>query len=351
MRKSKIKFIITIIVLIVMLGTATGVIGYYSNWFTNWDKFKIFPNNSEPNTDNDNDSNSDIDSTGGAFLNLLTNNDLIFKTTKIPRSKFSANGIADTADSAYELTATIQPSIAENKNVVWSARWNNSASGWGATRDVNNYLIFNNLITKSGEKVIVTFLKDFGEQIIITASAESNNSINAICTVDYKKKVDFVQPCKLTGILDVALNLDSNGIYRVDYDSSKNYLMSLAVHPVYTTYTIDEDFSFSYVVKFTKDFNNNEQVLFEGDLLSNRFYFPHSYNEEKNTFLDVSMLSKDDFFKKALNCNTAKTGIIKVLVKWSNNVETLSSTFYIGYTSSSLQAVTGIDIDKGEIII
>ncbi len=246
MSKSKIKFIATILVVIVILGTATGLVGYFSNWFTNWDKFN--PKNWF------NDQNEQVQDNSGSVLNLITNNGLSFVSDKIPYSKFSANGIAETADSAYQLKAIIQPSIAENKNVSWSARWNNVSSDWSMDKDIADYITFDKPTTQSGESVVLTCLQDFGEQILITASAEADNTIKATCSVDYQKRIKSVNYAfKYDNNNLDNVTAEADGVYRFAYTAElKSY--TIEPIPVYSAYTIDISYSSVITGKFTDTF-------------------------------------------------------------------------------------------------
>ena len=246
MSKSTFRLIVTILVVVVILGTATGVIGYFSNWFTNWDK--INPKNWF------NDQNEQVQDNSGSVLNLITNNGLSFVSDKIPYSKFSANGIAETADSAYQIKATIQPSIAENKNVCWSARWNNVSSDWSMDKDISNYVTFDKTTTQSGENVIVTFLNDFGEQILITASAEADNTIKAICSVDYQKRIKSINYAFKYDNNDIDnVAAEADGVYRFAYTGElKSY--TIEPIPVYSAYTIDVSYSSVVTGTFTETF-------------------------------------------------------------------------------------------------
>ncbi len=252
MSKSKIKFIAIILVIIAILGTATGLIGYYSNGFTDWSKFNPmnwFKSQNEQTKDN-----------SGSVLNLITNNGLSFVSNKIPYSAFSANGIADTADSAYNLTATIKPSIADNKNVCWSARWSNVSSEWSQDKDIADYIIFDKPITQSGESVVLTCLQDFGEQILITASAEADSTKKAICSVDYQKRIkslSFAFKYDNNNIDNV--NAEADGVYRLAYTGElKSY--TIEPIPVYSAYTIDISYSSVITGKFTDTFGVGSDI-------------------------------------------------------------------------------------------
>lgn len=433
MRKSKIKFIITIIVLIVMLGTATGVIGYYSNWFTNWDKFN--PKNwFGDKTDN----TEQLQDNSGSFLNLITNNGFSFVSEKISSSEFLSNGIAETVDSAYQLNATIQPSVAENKNVCWSARWNNISSEWAHDKDIADYLTFNKATTQSGESVIVTCLQDFGEQILITASAEADSTKKAICSVDYRKRIkrlDYIFKYDNNNMENVVA--DTDGVYRFDFTKeNKSYMIEPI--PIYSTYTIDVNYSRVVTGTFTDTFgfgsttslNNlsldtyiappapepelgdyaNHFLAHIDTILNGRvnvsivdfveFYYkklsdiekthsrivrsyyvfsklkkmyplgPENDVQQKNyvekftelynsyeipilysTFMGVELTSIEDFLQNSLACNNAKKGLIEYSIKYSTGDFVYEYKLSLGFTSSSLQSVTDVEIDNGEIIV
>ena len=249
MSKSKIKAISILIVVFAILGVITGVIGYYSNGFKNWDKFK--PNNwfNQPgNVEQPKDFES------GSILNVLTNNGVACASEKIAVSDYSIKGIPANADSAYELTATIQPSIAENKNINWTARWSNVSSVWSNNKSISDYLIFDKPTTQSGKKVIVTCLQDFGEQITITASAEADSTKKSLCSVDYVKKIksiDFQFTYDNQEIDNVTA--DADGVYRLDY-KAETKLYNVVATPVYSDYTIDVNYSSVVTGAFTDTF-------------------------------------------------------------------------------------------------
>ena len=248
MRKSKTKFIATIILVVAILGVIAGVIGYYSNGFKNWDKFN--PKNWFKNPNQVEQSKFE----SGSILNVLTNNGVACASERIAVSDYAIKGVSENADSAYELTATIQPGIAENKNINWTARWSNVSSAWANDKNISDYLIFNKPTTQSGNKVIITCLQDFGEQITITASAEADSTKKSLCSVDYVKKIKSVDfkftydNQELSGIMP-----DSDGVYRLDY-KAETKLYNVVATPVYSDYTIDINYSSVVTGTFTDTF-------------------------------------------------------------------------------------------------
>lgn len=241
MSKSKIKFIATILVVIVILGTATGLVGYFSNWFTNWDKFKL-----KNWFDNEPDVPELSQNVSGSLVKQVTSNGVVFACERIENAPTNV-------DSEYNLTATITPAILDNSNINWTARWSNLSSTWVQDKNLSDYLTFDKSTTQSGESVRLICLQDFGEQIIVTASAEADSTKKAICSVDYRKRLlsveyKFMYDNQIKNVVP-----DEDGVYRVDYkNKDKNY--TIVSVPVYSSYTIDVTYSSVINGKFTETF-------------------------------------------------------------------------------------------------
>ncbi len=428
MRKSKTKFIAIIILVVAILGVIAGVIGYYSNGFKNWDKFN--PKNwfNNPNQVEQPKFES------GSIFNVLTNNGVACASERIAVSDYAIKGVSENADSAYELTATIQPSIAENKNINWTARWSNVSSAWANDKNISDYLIFNKPTTQSGNKVIITCLQDFGEQITITASAEADSTKKSLCSVDYVKKIKSVDfkftydNQELSGIMP-----DSDGVYRLDY-KAETKLYNVVATPVYSEFTIDMNYSSVVTGTFTDTFGFGNGVtlskislaggiadpIVEPELSNNALNYVNQVKELKcnfnlqaniwelgevynhlsdidkthsrvvhayetlmlcqnlldegtytidiakakeaffnsyippifsYTFMNENITNLEDFLQNALACNNANKGVVDYVIKYSTGSVVYDFKISLGFTSQSLQAVTDVEIDNGEIII
>ena len=88
--------------------------------------------------------------------------------------------------------------------------------------------------------------------------------------------------------------------------------------------------------------------------------------EEKNRYIDsyvappsthtfmqnnVGITSLEDFLKNALACNNANKGVVEYIIKYSTGAVVYDFKISLGFTSKSLQAVSDVEIDNGEIII
>ncbi len=320
MSNKKIKIIAIVIVIITILATAFGVVAHYSNWFTNWDKFN--PTNW--------DKKDQDEQASGTILNVLTSNGVAFSSDNIPLSDYAANGVAENADSAYTLTATIQPSVVENKTITWNARFSNVSSNWAYDKDIADYLTFNKPTTQSGESVVLTCLQDFGEQIIITASAEADSTKKALCSVDYKKKikrVDFSFKYDNQELSNVTP--DSDGVYRFDF-TKENKSYTIIPLPVYSNYTIDVNYSNITTGNFTDTFVFGTGVLLDHINLSAGITDP-VIEPELST-------EADDFIRAVTFASTAKN--------WGNQSQLAAFTSAKQRYNGELSSGNLTDLDK-----
>lgn len=100
---------------------------------------------------------------------------------------FEEYGISPLAESAQQVTASVQPSDALNKEVDWSIAWANASSAWAKGKTVTDYVTITP--TADGAQTAnVSCLQAFGEQIVVTATSRDNTSAKGSCTVDYRQK-------------------------------------------------------------------------------------------------------------------------------------------------------------------
>lgn len=166
------------------------------------------------------------------------------------------------------ITATIGPETVENKEIQWTVKWKDStpgtnhsggtgkAAGWGEGKPLADYITLSSTSTQSGESITVYCKQDFGEQIIVTATSAGNSEISASCTVDYCQKIKSLDyTFKYGGNAMTALSADSDGVYRVDYTGEeKSYTVECV--PIYTNYTVEDEFVKSVSGKFTSAFGH-----------------------------------------------------------------------------------------------
>ena len=124
---------------------------------------------------------------GGLVVNQPVNNGISLMSAKIAAADFDEYGISPLAESAQQVTASVQPSDALNKEVDWSIAWANSSSSWASGKTVTDYVT----VTPTSDGALtanVSCLQAFGEQIVVTATSRDNTSAKGTCTVDYRQK-------------------------------------------------------------------------------------------------------------------------------------------------------------------
>ena len=128
---------------------------------------------------------------GGANINAPVENGVKLMSAQIPVAEFAANGVSEQAESAYMLTATINPESASNKAVDWSVEFVNPSSEWATGKSVTDYVT----ITPTADGALtanVECKKPVGEQIKVVVTSRANTEAKAECTLDYARRVtDF----------------------------------------------------------------------------------------------------------------------------------------------------------------
>ena len=88
----------------------------------------------------------------------------------------------------YRITATITPANADDNRIEWHIAWKDPNSLWAIGKNVSDYVELASTLEFSSN-ANVSCIKDFGEQIIITANSLDNEEATAQCTVDYVQRI------------------------------------------------------------------------------------------------------------------------------------------------------------------
>ena len=122
---------------------------------------------------------------GGMLLSEETaGNGVKLMSTKIAAADYAANGISPQAETAYTLTAAIEPESAADKTVDWSIAWENAESKWAKGKTVTDYVT----VTPTSDGALTAIsqcLQPFGEPMIITVRSRMNTEAAASCTVNF----------------------------------------------------------------------------------------------------------------------------------------------------------------------
>lgn len=124
----------------------------------------------------------------GAVIGKSAEHGIKLMSAKITPSDYAVNGISPTAETAYTLTATIEPSNADNKEVDWSVAFVDPSSSWASGKTVTDYVT----VTPTLDGALtanVECKQAFGEQIKVTVTSRENANASASCMVDYAQRV------------------------------------------------------------------------------------------------------------------------------------------------------------------
>ena len=174
--------ILAVVLALVFAGTAA-LVGVLSDGFKDWSKFR---------TDEQTDELSEDEQTafnGGAIIEERESNGAAITMSVIAEEQYADYGVSQDVESAYFLSATVEPSDATDQTVDWSISFVDSSSGWASGKTVTDYVAV--APTEDGAlTAVVACMQAFGEQMIITCASRSNPEVCATCTVDYAQKVD-----------------------------------------------------------------------------------------------------------------------------------------------------------------
>lgn len=178
------------IVLAVVIVIACGI---GSSWFTNSDIATWFNSwGKGEHTEQPDEVTPEEGGEDGAVLEESESNGVALMSAKIATADYEAYGVSPLADTAYTLTATLDPADILDNGITLSAEWTNSSDSWALGKEVSDYVTLSEYEIVSGDSITIECLQNFGEQITITAVADADDSITATCTVDYLQKVTSV---------------------------------------------------------------------------------------------------------------------------------------------------------------
>ncbi len=282
------KKILSSLISIILAATCVITVGIGSAWFTNWNVktwFNSWGQNEQSTSDDKNDNNDDensdkpiddnINDNGGTEIENFESNGVSLLSAKLPLSAYAANGIDPQADSAYMLTATIEPADASDKSVDWSVAWKDENSSFASGKSVTDYVTITP--TVDGALTARAVCKQaFGEQIIITVKPrKAIGEVSATCIVNYVQKLlgvgltaSFANGSKTYGFTLSTSNLNPTIDFPVFTDgidweyglSQSKYCTLHATPELSTVYTkaieLSEDYYPGFQVAATQDYLN-----------------------------------------------------------------------------------------------
>ena len=124
----------------------------------------------------------------GAVISETAENGISLMSAKIMPMAYAANGVSVLADTAYTLTATVEPDYAGEKEFDWSIKFQNASSSWANGKTVTNYVTVTPT-SDGADTATVECKQAFGEKIIVTCTSRDYAGLSATCTVDYAQRI------------------------------------------------------------------------------------------------------------------------------------------------------------------
>lgn len=251
MRRSTKNAIAAVVAIVLALAIVIAC-GVGSSWFTNSDIATWFNSWGKGEQTEIPDDEQPVDE-GGMQIGESVGNGISLMSAKIAAADYEEYGISPLAESAQQLTATITPANATNKEVDWSVAWVNASSAWANGKTVTDYVT----VTPTSDGALtanVECKQAFGEQVVVTVTSRQNTEASATATVDYAKRVISVNQMASDSIL---YSLTSSGASYKISSNSTDLLASgdtMGFTPQYSVGTVDDEFAFSYKVSFSDDF-------------------------------------------------------------------------------------------------
>ena len=252
--------VLAVLLALVLAGTAA-LVGFLSDGFKDWSKFKA-----EEQTEEQEEGETADE--GGAIISEGESNGISLMSARIAPEAYAENGISPMAESAQQLTAIVTPATATNQAVDWTFYWANSSSSWASGKSVTDYLT----VTPTSDGSLtanVSCLEDFGEQIIVKVTSRQNPDAWSTCTVDYAPRV-----------VDIKFTADDLTFYAEEDSVTLSYTdsRSLGWSAVWSDGTLTPSttaVSFSYQLNDTLLSRlNSSGISFSNDKLDTSSAFP-----------------------------------------------------------------------------
>lgn len=238
----QVRVTVCYIVLIAFVAAVIGTFAWATGGFKNWNAATWFDywGKGAPTVITPKPDIPDAPDKGGSLMTDVSSNGIKLDRKQLSRTQFAAMGIAEHADSAYTLTATVEPANASDKTVTFGAAWNDASSAWATGKTLAEYVT----LTVDGNTATVTCLQAFGETVRITCTSRDSVNINAVCTLDYAKRIT-----SLGAVLEVKdgmpphTQLTEKGLDSYPFLSHHYY--GLAFTPEYSIGTVDDKFEYT----------------------------------------------------------------------------------------------------------
>lgn len=168
---------IVLVVILVLALSLSVITGGYRDWT------KLKPDQSE-------EPAGEEQTTGGLVMPEETKgNGIALMSAAIAEEDYEENGISAQAETAYTVTATVQPENATDKRVTWSVAWKNPSSAWASGKTVTSYVTVTP--TSTGALTAnLSCLQAFGEVVVLKVASTADSAVAATREINYMKRAN-----------------------------------------------------------------------------------------------------------------------------------------------------------------
>lgn len=227
---------------------------------------------------------------GGTVIGEAQGNGVQMMKSVIPVEEYELYGVSTQAESAYTIIATITPDDASNKNVKWELSFKDSASSWAKGKKLSDYVT----LSTSGagnNAAVLSCVKAFGEQILLTATAEDDSTKSAVCTVDYAQKV--IGATLSLGDIQCEENAYNPLPFLSKVDTRADYRKPVLTLQYSSVYTLEDSFSTTYEADYIKTSNT---PIFKSSNFAKKFAFYLDCNASANLAFDLYLFNECEMF-------------------------------------------------------
>lgn len=237
----------------------------------------------------------------GAVISETAEHGVSLMSAKIVPAAYAANGVSALADTAYTLTASVEPDYAGEKTFDWSIKFEDGSSSWANGKSVTDYVT----VTPSSDgadTATVECKQAFGERILVTCTSRDYTGLSATCTVDYAQRItgmDVTLEGSRTG--DVAIpEGEEVSIDFTYYGGTSSYnVYTLTATPTYSdVYTLAEEAAckVSFLTSVGAD---DDHTYFNGNEVTGSFgYYSRTFNEEISDAIGKEFSFDNHMFEK-----------------------------------------------------
>ena len=272
---------------------------------------------------------------GGATIIEGDSKNMSLMSTLIPIAQFDEYGIAPAAETAYEVTATIEPANAADTKVDFTVAFNNPESEWATGKTVTDYVTVQQQ-EDGALTATVTCLQAFGEQITLTCTARTNTEAKATAAVHYKQRVEgyridvYYGEENLGFLSSVPSENKGHGelVFKADFQSEKKTKFEYSIAKS-TVYTLENNTEITQIIvcpmspiKLALNTANEGRVGLDDIYIKNK--------DQQVDFLNKSFIDSFNFNETKYNA-----AIEQIIEKCKNNPGPSNKESYKIYVTTS----------------